>query len=38
VFHSPDAFPMFALKEDGSLIPLKATQFVLEEHFQRLLV
>ena len=28
---------MFVLKEDGSLIPLKATQFVLEEHFQRLL-
>lgn len=28
---------MFVLKEDGSLIPLKPTQFVLEEHFQRLL-
>lgn len=28
---------MFVLKEDGSLIPLKAAQFVLEEHFQQLL-
>ena len=28
---------MFVLKEDGSLIPMKATQFKLEEDFQRLL-
>jgi hypothetical protein len=33
----PEALLMFVLKEDGSLIPLKPTQFVLEEHFQRLL-
>jgi hypothetical protein len=28
---------MFVLKEDGSLIPLKPAQFVLEDDFQRLL-
>jgi hypothetical protein len=28
---------MFVLKEDGSLIPMKPAQFVLEEHFQQLL-
>jgi hypothetical protein len=28
---------MVVLKEDGSLIPMKPAQFVLEEHFQQLL-